>query len=145
VTNSVDIVVPNSPHGAHTQEEGPNAREGVAAEWDFEGVGIYPVTEELESPPPRVVLSVTHADDEPGTSHTPYGLAQNLARVRAVVYSAPRQMRSLNGSEAVPRRLARSSTKKNSKFAVWAKWASTWVSPICMYRSEAKRSRTESN
>jgi hypothetical protein len=82
-----------------TIEVPPNAGEVIAAEWDFEGAGIYPVTAELESPHPRVVLSTTHAYGEPGTyfavlrgtsqrhgdTQTPYGRVQNLARVRVVV------------------------------------------------------------
>jgi hypothetical protein len=83
-----------------TIEVPPNAGDVVAAEWDFEGVGIYPVTEELQRPRPRVVLSATHAYGEPGTyfavlrgisqrqgdPRTPYGRVQNLARVRVVVH-----------------------------------------------------------
>jgi hypothetical protein len=77
----------------------PHAGEVVAAEWDFEGSGIYPVIAEVGSPQPKVALSATHAYAEPGTyfpvvrgtsqrqgdPRTPYGRVQNLARVRVVV------------------------------------------------------------
>ena len=82
-----------------TVEVPPNAGDVVAAEWDFEGVGTYPVVEELGSPRPKVVLSATHAYAQPGTyfavlrgtsqrqgdTRTPYGRVQNLARVRVIV------------------------------------------------------------
>ncbi len=82
-----------------TIEVPPNAGDVVAAEWDFEGVGTYPVTEELGSPRPKVVLSATYAYGEPGTyfpvlrgtsqregdARTRYGRVQNLARARVVV------------------------------------------------------------
>ena len=77
----------------------PHAGDVVAAEWDFEGTGIYPVTADVGSPNPKVALSATHAYAEPGTyfavlrgtsqrqgdPRTPYGRVQNLARVRVVV------------------------------------------------------------
>jgi hypothetical protein len=82
-----------------TVEVPPNAGDVIAAEWDFEGVGTYPVVEQLGSPRPKVVLSATHVYTQPGTyfavlrgtsqrqgdTRTPYGRVQNLARVRVIV------------------------------------------------------------
>jgi hypothetical protein len=82
-----------------TVEVPPNAGDVIAVEWDFEGVGTYPVAEELGSPRPKVVLSATHVYAQPGTyfavlrgtsqrqgdTRTPYGRVQNLARVRVIV------------------------------------------------------------
>ncbi len=78
----------------------PNAGDVVAAEWDFEGVGTYPVSEDLGGPQPKVVLSATHTYRAPGTyfpvlrgtsqrqgdAQSPYGRVQNLARARVVVH-----------------------------------------------------------
>ncbi len=83
-----------------TIEVPPHAGDVVAAEWDFEGEGTYPLAEELGIPRPRVVLSATHAYGEPGIyfpvlrgtsqrqgdARTPYGRVQNLARARVVVH-----------------------------------------------------------
>lgn len=77
----------------------PNSGQVIAAAWDFEGVGTYPVTEEVKVPQAKVVSSTIHAYDKPGTyfavlrgisqrqgdSQTPYGRVQNLARVRVIV------------------------------------------------------------
>ena len=82
-----------------TIEVPPNTGDVVAAEWDFEGEGTYPVTEELGSTASKVVLSATHTYAKPGTyfpvlrgtsqrqgdARTPYGRVQNLARARVVV------------------------------------------------------------
>jgi hypothetical protein len=71
----------------------------VAAEWDFEGVGNYPIAEQLDTPQALVGLSVTHSYSKPGTyfavlratsqrqgdAKTPYARIQNIARVRIVV------------------------------------------------------------
>lgn len=71
----------------------------VAAEWDFEGLGNYPLAGQIEVPQPWVRLSATHAFARPGTyftvlraasqregdAQTPYGRVQNIARVRVVV------------------------------------------------------------
>jgi hypothetical protein len=70
----------------------------VAAEWDFEGRGTYPVGADV-TPQERVSLSASHAYSKPGTyfpalritsqregnKTTPYARIQNLARVRVVV------------------------------------------------------------
>jgi hypothetical protein len=82
-----------------TIEVPPNSGKVVAAEWDFEGFGDYPVTETLSNPQALVHLSVTHSYPRPGTYfavlratsqrqgdvNTPYGRIQNIARVRVVV------------------------------------------------------------
>jgi len=71
----------------------------VAAEWDFEGVGTYPVNESLGPPQALVTISATHTYEKPGTyypviratsqregnAQTPYARIQNLARARVVV------------------------------------------------------------
>ncbi|HSW15342.1 MAG TPA: PKD domain-containing protein [Solimonas sp.] len=71
----------------------------VAAEWDFEGQGSYPVAAQIDMPQAQVRLSVTHSFSRPGTwfpvlrvssqrqgdARTPFGRIQNLARVRVVV------------------------------------------------------------
>jgi hypothetical protein len=77
----------------------PGAGSVVAAEWDFEGAGTYPVAERIAQPQAELQLQATHAYAQPGTyfavlratsqrqgdRHTPYGRIQNLARVRVVV------------------------------------------------------------
>jgi hypothetical protein len=71
----------------------------VAAEWDFEGLGTFPVNARLGAPQARVSLSATHAYSKPGTyypvlrasshregnTNTPYALIQNIGRARVVV------------------------------------------------------------
>ena len=82
-----------------TIETPPNAGKVVAAEWDFEGVGTYPVTERLDAPQAILRLSATHsyarsgtyfavlrgASQRQGDAKTPYARIQNIARVRVVV------------------------------------------------------------
>lgn len=82
-----------------TIEVPPGAGKVVAAEWDFEGVGNYPVAARLEAPQALVRLSATHSFSKPGTyfsvlratsqrqgdTQTPYARIQNIARVRVVV------------------------------------------------------------
>jgi hypothetical protein len=77
----------------------PNAGKVVAAEWDFEGAGDYPLAVRLDTPQSVVSLSTTHSYSDPGTYFavlraasqrhgevkTPYARIQNLARVRIVV------------------------------------------------------------
>jgi hypothetical protein len=77
----------------------PNAGKVVSAEWDFEGLGNYPLAEKLSIPQSLVQLSATHLFSRPGTyfpvlratsqrqgdMQTPYCRIQNLARVRVVV------------------------------------------------------------
>jgi PKD domain len=76
-----------------------NGDKVVAAEWDFEGRGNYPVQESLKDFKSTVTLRVTHTFSQPGTyfpvlratsqrdgdAKTPYARIQNLGRVRVVV------------------------------------------------------------
>jgi hypothetical protein len=71
----------------------------VAAEWDFDGVGNYQVTEEIGNPQAIISFSAEHAYGKAGTyfavlratsqrdgdARTPHGRIQNIARVRVVV------------------------------------------------------------
>jgi hypothetical protein len=77
----------------------PNAGKVIAAEWDFEGIGSYPVAAPLDIPQALVRFSTTHSYAKPGTYFpvlrvtsqrqgdpaTPFGRIQNIARVRVVV------------------------------------------------------------
>jgi hypothetical protein len=78
----------------------PNTGKVVAAEWDFEGVGNYPVTATLtDTNSSRVALKTTYSFSKPGTyfpvlratsqregdPSTPYARVRNLGRVRVVV------------------------------------------------------------
>ena len=94
-----DVAVNQPVTFAATIEVPPNAGVVVAAEWDFEGVGNYPVAAQLDTPAALVRLSATHSYSKPGTYfavlratsqrqgdvQTPYGRIQNIARVRVVV------------------------------------------------------------
>jgi hypothetical protein len=82
-----------------TIEVPPNAGKVVAAQWDFEGVGNYPVAAQLDNPQALVRLLATHsyakagtyfpvlraASQRQGDVQTPYARIQNIARVRVVV------------------------------------------------------------
>jgi hypothetical protein len=82
-----------------TVEVPPNAGKVVAAEWDFEGAGTYPIAASIDAANSIITLSATHAFAKPGTYFTvlratsqrqgdvttPYGRVQNIARVRVVV------------------------------------------------------------
>lgn len=71
----------------------------VSAEWDFEGLGTYPVVEQNLHPNSTVIVKATHTFTTPGTyfavlrvtsqregdAQTPYARVQNLGRVRVVV------------------------------------------------------------
>ncbi|MEU3617915.1 Tat pathway signal sequence domain protein [Streptomyces sp. NPDC006872] len=77
----------------------PNAGKVVGAEWDFEGIGTYPVPAQLGRIGSTVTLHATHSFPIPGTyfpvlratsqregdPRTPYARIQNLDRVRVVV------------------------------------------------------------
>ena len=77
----------------------PNTGDIVAAQWDFLGLGTYPVSATIGTPRPKVTLTATHTYTSPGTyfpvirvtsqrqgdPNTHYGLIQNLARARVVV------------------------------------------------------------
>jgi hypothetical protein len=45
----------------------PDTGKVVAAQWDFEGVGTYPVTAPLDTPQPLVRLVATHPFSRPST------------------------------------------------------------------------------
>jgi hypothetical protein len=71
----------------------------VAVEWDFEGLGSYPVKESVGAPRASVTISAAHTYQKPGTyfpiiratsqrdgdAQTPYARIQNIARARVVV------------------------------------------------------------
>jgi hypothetical protein len=82
----------------------PNTGKVVAAEWDFEGQGTFPVVEQMSKikssgSGSRITLTTTYSFSTPGTyfptiratsqrqgdPHTPYGRVHNLGRVRVVV------------------------------------------------------------
>jgi len=78
----------------------PNTGKVVAAEWDFEGVGNYPVPATLtDASSSRVELKTTYSFSKPGTyfpvlrvasqregdAKTPYARVQNIGRTRVVV------------------------------------------------------------
>jgi hypothetical protein len=77
----------------------PGAGDIVAAEWDFLGLGTYPVTANIGTPGPTVTLTATYTYASAGTyfpvvrvtsqrqgdPKAAYGLIQNLARARVVV------------------------------------------------------------
>ena len=82
-----------------TIETPPKGGKVVAAEWDFEGVGTYPVAEQLSGSKATVTLTATYSFSQPGTyfpvlratsqregdARTPFARIQNLGRVRVVV------------------------------------------------------------
>ncbi len=77
----------------------PNAGIIVAADWSFDGSGIYSQTSDISPDKSDVVVSATHRFETPGTYFvtlrgasqrqgdlvTPYAVIRNLARVRVVV------------------------------------------------------------
>ncbi|QFG21401.1 PKD domain-containing protein [Actinomadura sp. WMMB 499] len=87
VTLSADVALPRG------------TGEVVAAEWDFEDAGAFPVRGEIDGRGLVRQVEAEHAYTEPGTyfavlrvtaqrdgdAETPYGRVQNLARVRIVV------------------------------------------------------------
>jgi PKD domain-containing protein len=94
-----DVAVGETVTFTATIEVPPGAGKVVAAKWDFEGLGTYPVAAQLATPQPHVQLSATHVFSVPGTyfavlravsqrqgdTQTPYGRIHNIARVRVVV------------------------------------------------------------
>jgi hypothetical protein len=82
-----------------TIEVPSNAGLVVAAEWDFEGVGDFPVAARLDTPQTLVRLSAIHSYSRPGTYFavlraasqrqgdvdTPFARIENIARVRVTV------------------------------------------------------------
>jgi hypothetical protein len=87
VTLAADVALP------------PGTGRLVAAEWDFEGAGTFPVKGEIRGQGPAYQVGAEHAYPKPGTyfavlrvtsqregdARTPYTRVQNLARVRVVV------------------------------------------------------------
>jgi hypothetical protein len=87
VTFTANMVVP------------PNTGKIILAEWDFDGIGDYPVTEKFNEPEPKADIRKTHTFSKPGTyfpvirvtsqrdgdPDTPYARIQNLDRVRVIV------------------------------------------------------------
>jgi len=78
----------------------PNTGKVVAAQWDFEGVGNYPVAATLvDASLPRITVIATYSYSKPGTyfpvlravsqregdAKTPWARVQNLGRARVVV------------------------------------------------------------
>ena len=94
-----DVSVNESVAFTATIEVPLGAGKVVAAEWDFEGLGTYPVTSDLGAPQVCISLSAAHAYSRPGTyyavlratsqregnTQTPYARIQNIARARVVV------------------------------------------------------------
>ncbi len=100
-----DVQVGDSVTFAAVVELPPRTGRVVAAEWDFEGTGTYPVAGRLvpDAPGSRVTVEATYAFSEPGTyfptmraysqregdPDTPFARIQNLGRVRVVVETEP--------------------------------------------------------
>lgn len=94
-----DVAINQPVTFAATIEAPPNAGKVVAAAWDFEGLGNYPVAAQMDTPLSLVRLSATHSYVKPGTyfavlratlqrqgdMDTPYARIHNIARVRVVV------------------------------------------------------------
>jgi PKD domain len=78
----------------------PGTGQTVKVEWDFQGTGNYAASSPQPRIGPVVNMKITSTFTEPGTyfpvvrvtsqrngdPHTPFGLIQNLARVRVVVH-----------------------------------------------------------
>jgi hypothetical protein len=101
-SDRADVAIGETVQFTGTAEVPPEAGSLVAAEWDFEGAGDYPVSERLHTGDgtlSRVTVTTSHAFGEPGTyfpvlrvtaqrqgdPKTSFGRVQNLARVRVVV------------------------------------------------------------
>jgi hypothetical protein len=97
-----DVAVGEKVEFSAVIEVPPGAGSLVAAEWDFEGAGDYPIFEnfdETNSSQTRVTLKFTYAYSKPGTyfpalrassqrqgdTSTQYARVQNLGRARVVV------------------------------------------------------------
>jgi hypothetical protein len=92
-----DVAVGERTHFTATIEMPPGAGKVVAADWDFEGLGTYRISESLGTA--QVSLSATHTYSKPGTyyavlraaSHrlcdkqSPYARIENIGRARVVV------------------------------------------------------------
>jgi hypothetical protein len=95
-----EVTVGEAVHFTATVEVPPSAGTIVAAEWDFDGSGDYPLVQEgLDGSSSRLTLVASHTFAEPGTYFpvlraisqrqgdglTPFARVQNLGRVRVVV------------------------------------------------------------
>jgi hypothetical protein len=95
-----EVAAGETVHFCGVAEVPPGAGTVVAAEWDFEGAGDYPVTDAgIHGDRSHVTVSSTHIFTEPGTyfpalrissqrqgdPDTPHTRIQNLGRVRVVV------------------------------------------------------------
>jgi hypothetical protein len=97
-----DVAVGQAVEFTAVIEAAPGSGTVVAAEWDFEGAGDYPVAEKFDdtnSSFARVSLKTTHSFAKPGTYFpalrvatqrqgdfkTRFARIQNLGRVRVVV------------------------------------------------------------
>ncbi|MFN8355112.1 MAG: PKD domain-containing protein [Spirosomataceae bacterium] len=94
-----DIAVNKAVTFIATVEVPPNTGSIVAAEWDFEGAGTFPVKAQIQKNGKLVTLKTTHtfskadtyfptlrvASQRDGDSKTPFARIQNLERVRVVV------------------------------------------------------------
>ena len=96
---SVDVTVGQPVRFSAEARVPPGAGQIVSAEWDFEGIGTYPVREEIRRSRHTVHLDETYTFTRPGTYFPvvrvasqregdparPYTRIPNLARVRVVV------------------------------------------------------------
>jgi PKD domain len=94
-----DVAINQPVEFTATIEVPSNAGEIIALEWDFDGVGNYPLAERIDTPRAVVSLSVSHSFAKPGTYFSvlratsqrrgdrlsQYGRIQNIARARVVV------------------------------------------------------------
>jgi len=95
-----DVAVGTPVNFTAVVEVPPNTGTVVAAEWDFEGAGNYPVRAQLtDTKSAHVSLQATYSFSKPGTyfpvlrvasqregdAKTPYARVQNIGRARVVV------------------------------------------------------------
>jgi hypothetical protein len=100
-----DVVVGDTVEFSAMVEVPPGAGTIVAAEWDFEGAGDFPVAEpETDGSASRLGLRRSYAFNTPGTyfpalrvrsqrqgdAATPFARIENLGRVRVVVHGSQR-------------------------------------------------------
>lgn len=94
-----DVVVNKAVVFTATIEVPPNTGSVVAAEWDFEGAGTFPIKAEIQQVGKQITVKTTHrfskagtyfptlrvASQREGNTQTPFARIQNLGRVRVVV------------------------------------------------------------
>lgn len=94
-----EVVVGQSVEFSGTLTVPPGSGKVVAAEWDFDGAGTFPIRSDVRHGSRSVRVRITHSFDKPGTyfpalrgisqrqgdAGTPYARIQNLGRVRVVV------------------------------------------------------------